>query len=128
MSEFYDALETRAPALREAAQFAALPEQVARAAGRTPAFAAILAGVDGASITSRAALARLPVTRKSELLERQKTLRGRDAFGGFSAIGWTGQPAATGVAAVARGVDTATATRGVGCDHGAHGHGGGIDC
>ena len=96
MSEFYDALETRAHAQREAAQLAVLPTQVAHAASRTPAFAEILAGVDATSITSRDALARLPVTRKSELLERQKALRVRDAFGGFSAIGWTGQPATRG--------------------------------
>jgi phenylacetate-CoA ligase len=96
VSEFYDALETRAPALREAAQLAALPAQVAHAAARAPAYAEILAAVDADSITSREALARLPVTRKSELLERQKALRTRDAFGGFSAIGWTGQPAVRG--------------------------------
>ena len=96
MSEFYDALETRAHAQREAAQLAALPGQVAHAASRTPAFAEILAGVDASSITSRDALARLPVTRKSELFERQKALRVRDAFGGFSAIGWNGQPATRG--------------------------------
>jgi phenylacetate-CoA ligase len=92
----YDALETRAPALREAIQLATLPAQVAHAASRTPAFAEILAGVDAASITSRAALASLPVTRKGALLERQNALRVRDAFGGFSAIGWTGQPAVRG--------------------------------
>ncbi|MBP8270476.1 MAG: AMP-binding protein [Sphaerotilus sp.] len=96
MSEFYDAQETRAHALREAGQLAALPAQVAHAAARAPAFAEILAGVDAASVTSREALAKLPVTRKSELLDRQKALRGGDAFGGFSAIGWTGQPAVRG--------------------------------
>jgi len=51
----------------------------------TPAFAEILAGVDCAAVTTREALARLPVTRKSELLERQKALRASDPFGGFSA-------------------------------------------
>jgi phenylacetate-CoA ligase len=96
VSEFYDALETRAPALREAAQFAALPTQIAHAARQTPAFAEILREVQAAGVTSRDALARLPVTRKGELLERQKALRGRDAFGGFSAIGWTGQPVSRG--------------------------------
>ena len=96
MSEFYDALETRAPEAREAAQLAALPAQVAHAQARTPAFAAILAGVDAASVTTREALATLPVTRKSELLERQKALRATDVFGGFSAIGWRGQPASDG--------------------------------
>ena len=42
MSEFYDALEIRDPAEREAAQFAALPAQVAHAQAGTPAFAELL--------------------------------------------------------------------------------------
>lgn len=88
----YDALETRDPAAREAALLAALPAQVAHAQANTGAFAELLAGVDPAAITSRAALARLPVVRKGELLERQKALRtnaaNHDPFGGFSAIGW----------------------------------------
>ncbi len=90
MSEFYDALEARDPQLREAALMAALPRQVAQAQANTRAFAELLAGVDAARIDSRAALARLPVTRKSELLARQQAVRagGGDAFGGFSAIGW----------------------------------------
>jgi phenylacetate-CoA ligase len=92
MTEYFDALETREPALREAALLAALPAQV-RAAQAVPALAAKLAGVDAAGIGSRAALARLPVTRKSELLERQQAGRAAgaaawDPFGGFSAIGW----------------------------------------
>jgi phenylacetate-CoA ligase len=85
---FYDALESRDPAEREAALMAALPAQVAHAQAHTDAFAQSLAGVDAASITSRAALARLPVIRKGELLERQKAQREHDPFGGFSAIGW----------------------------------------
>jgi phenylacetate-CoA ligase len=87
MSEFYDTLETRDPAAREAALMAALPQQIA-AAQRTRAFGERLAGVDAAAVTSRAALAALPVTRKGELLERQKAERSHDPFGGFSAIGW----------------------------------------
>ena len=89
MTDFYDALETRDPAAREAALMVALPRQVA-AAQRTRALGEALAGVDAAGVTSRAALAKLPVTRKSELLERQKAERaaGGDPFGGFSAIGW----------------------------------------
>ncbi|MDU7588108.1 MAG: phenylacetate--CoA ligase family protein, partial [Acidovorax sp.] len=86
MSMFYDALETRAPAEREAALMAALPRQIAHAQQASPAFADILAGVDATTITDRAALARLPVTRKYELLERQQALRGQNAFGGFSAL------------------------------------------
>ena len=87
MNEHYDALETRSADEREAALMAALPAQVA-AAQRTRAFGALLAGVDAAAVTSRSALAALPVTRKHELLERQLAERAADPFGGFSAIGW----------------------------------------
>lgn len=88
MSDFFDDLETRSPAEREAAQMAALSAQVAHAQAHSAAFATILKGVDAASINSREALAKLPVTRKSELLELQKASRaqGGDAFGGFSAL------------------------------------------
>lgn len=95
MTEFYDPLETRDPAAREAALMAALPAQV-RAAQATPAYAEILAGVEADRITSRAALAALPVTRKPELMARQRAAvaAGGDPFGGFSAIGWRAQGAA----------------------------------
>jgi len=88
MSEYFDPLETRDPAAREAALLAVLPRHVAHAQARSAAMREILAGVDAAGVTSRAALARLPVTRKSELLARQQAARkaGRDAFGGFAAI------------------------------------------
>ncbi len=97
--EYYDALETRDPAEREAALMAALPAQVAHAQANAGACAEVLAGVRAGDISSRAALARLPVTRKHELLERQLAHRSgardsalvrpvRDAFGGFSAIGY----------------------------------------
>jgi phenylacetate-CoA ligase len=87
-TDFFDALETRDPAAREAALMAALPAQVAHAQRATAAYAELLAGVDAAAVTDRAALARLPVLRKGELLERQKAQRAQDPFGGFSAIGW----------------------------------------
>ena len=88
MTSFYDALETRSPAEREAALMQALPQQVAHAKANAPALARLLADVDPAQIHSRAALARLPVTRKHELLELQKAARadGGDVFGGFSAL------------------------------------------
>ena len=90
MTPFFDSLETRSPAEREAALMAALPRQISHAQAHSPAFAAILQGVDGAAINSRAALARLPVTRKHELLERQQAARQAgsegDVFGGFSAL------------------------------------------
>lgn len=84
----YDALETRDTHAREAALLAALPAQVAHAQKASPAFAGILAGVDASAITSRAALAQLPVTRKHELLERQQAGRAGNVFGGFSALGF----------------------------------------
>jgi len=84
----YDALETRDPAERETALFAALPKQVAQAKLKSAVFGELLADVDPATVNSRAALARLPVMHKSELMERQKKLRGVDVFGGFSTIGW----------------------------------------
>ena len=90
MTSFFDSLETRSPAEREAALMAALPRQISHAQAHSPAFAAILQGVDGAAIHSRAALASLPVTRKHELLERQQAARQAgsegDVFGGFSAL------------------------------------------
>ncbi|MBK6850066.1 MAG: AMP-binding protein [Burkholderiales bacterium] len=93
---YYDSLETRAPADREAALLAALPGLIAQAQRGAPAVAAQLAGVDAAGISSRAALAALPVVRKSELHERQQAARAAggsgDVFGGFSAIGWRNQP------------------------------------
>ncbi len=95
MSDFLDALETRDPAQREADLLAALPAHVAQAQ-RSAAFGELLAGVDAAAITSRAALAALPVLRKHELLERQKAGRADDPFGGFALIGWRGLRAAQG--------------------------------
>ena len=83
-----DTLETRSPAEREAALLAALPAQIAHARSASPAFAEILASIDPASITSRAALATLPVTRKSELLARQQAQRASNVFGGFSTLGF----------------------------------------
>lgn len=70
MAENYDDLEIRSPDEREAAHMAALPKQVALAKS-APGNAEALADVDPATVTSRAALAALPVTRKGELIERQ---------------------------------------------------------
>ncbi len=83
MTTHYDALETRPPAEREAALMRALPLQVANAKNNTAGFAKILAAVDPATVTTRAALAALPVTRKSDLKEMQ---RGALPFGGLVAI------------------------------------------
>ena len=96
MTDFYDALEIRAPDEREAALMAALPAHISLAKRSTGAFGEILAGVDTAAISSRAALGALPVTRKHELLARQQALRAQDPFGGFSAVGWRGLRAGKG--------------------------------
>jgi len=74
MSDFYDALETRDRAARERALLAALPAQVAHAKANAPGFARILADIDPRAVTSRAALAALPVTRKSDLKDLQRAL------------------------------------------------------
>ena len=94
MTTFFDTLETREPALREAALMAALPAQIAHAKLASAALAQILAAVDPAAVTSRQALAQLPVTRKHELLARQQANRARpggDVFGGFSTLGYGAQ-------------------------------------
>src|SRR5258708_8504066 len=81
MTDHYDTLETRDPAQREAGLFARLPG-VLRQAVAAPAYAERLKGVDPVSIASRAALAALPVLRKSELPALHKAA---PPFGGFVA-------------------------------------------
>src|SRR6188508_793938 len=72
MARHYDTLETRTPKEREQALMQALPAQIAHAKANAPFFAQWLKHVDPASVTSRVALARLPVLRKSMLGEVQK--------------------------------------------------------
>ncbi|MDX1329669.1 MAG: AMP-binding protein [Burkholderiaceae bacterium] len=84
MVDFYDDLETQDPAAREVRLFSGLSAQVAHAQKHSKAFQTILAGVDATTITSRAALATLPVTRKTQLFEIQKAQRAEDPFGGFA--------------------------------------------
>jgi phenylacetate-CoA ligase len=85
MNEHFDTLETRDPETRERALLAALPAQIAYAKANAPAYARLLEGIDPAAVTSRAALARLPVIRKSELVDLQTR---EPPFGGFAASGW----------------------------------------
>src|SRR4051794_29257529 len=79
MTDHYDALETRQPGEREAELFSRLPD-VLRSAMAAPAHAERLGGVDPAGVTSRAALARLPVLRKADLPALH---RASPPFGGF---------------------------------------------
>jgi len=80
MSDFYNALETRDPAAREKEIFSRLPEVLARAMS-APGWAELLKGIDPKAVTSRAALARLPVLRKSDLPALQKA---NPPFGGLA--------------------------------------------
>jgi len=79
---FYDALESRDPSERETALMAALPQVIAAAKQHAPAYRRLLAQVRPEDITDRRALADLPLTRKSDLIELQ---RQEPPFGGFSA-------------------------------------------
>ncbi len=83
MTEYFDALETRSADEREAQLMAALAEQVAFARDNAPYFAQLFADVDAQAVTSREALSALPLTRKSDLIERQKADR---PFGGLAAM------------------------------------------
>lgn len=81
MTDYYDDLETREPDEREAALFSRLPE-VLRSALTAPAYAEHLHNLDPDSVTSRSALAGLPVLRKSDLPAFQKAT---PPFGGLIA-------------------------------------------
>ena len=82
MSSYYDSLETRDPEARERALFEALQKQIANAKANAPRFSELLEEVDPDTVTSREALAALPVLRKSELAERQQA---DPPFGGLAA-------------------------------------------
>ena len=81
MTAYFDELECRTPAEREADLFARLPQFLAKAAAAAPGLGRWLDGYDLASINSRQALASLPVLRKAELMEMQ---RAEPPFGGFA--------------------------------------------
>jgi phenylacetate-CoA ligase len=80
---YYDKLEARSVKAREAALMAALPKLLAHAKRKAPGWARILKDVDPARVASRKALAKLPVTRKSELAELQ---RAAPPFGALTAV------------------------------------------
>jgi phenylacetate-CoA ligase len=80
---FYDALEAREPAEREVALMSALPQIIAAAKQHAPAYRHRLAQVRPEDITDRRALADLPLTRKSDLIELQ---RQTPPFGGLAAV------------------------------------------
>ena len=69
--DHYDQLEVRDPAQRELAQFNLLPGLIRHAMSSAPGWQRHLEGVDAAAVTSREALAALPVLRKGDLKELQ---------------------------------------------------------
>jgi phenylacetate-CoA ligase len=82
MTNYYDTLETRSREQRERELMAALPAQIAHAKRYAPGFARLLADVPGRDIATRAALAQLPVIRKSDLHDLQQAA---PPFGGLTA-------------------------------------------
>jgi phenylacetate-coenzyme A ligase PaaK-like adenylate-forming protein len=81
--DYYDDLETREPEVRERALFAALPGQIAHARANAPHFARLLKQVEPNEVRDRKALAKLPVTRKSDLIALQKEA---PPFAGMTAV------------------------------------------
>lgn len=81
MIEHFDALETREPGEREADLFSRLPGTL-RKALTAPLYAERLRGLDPSEVASRAALARLPLLRKSDLPALHKAT---PPFGGLVA-------------------------------------------
>ncbi|WP_276808602.1 phenylacetate--CoA ligase family protein [Castellaniella defragrans] len=99
MQAHYDARETRPADERERLLFERLPAALEQARAGAPAIARQLQGIDPAVLDSRKALTRVPVLRKSELLQAQHAARISPAgttaeadrqrvFGGFSTIDW----------------------------------------
>ncbi|MBS1158376.1 MAG: phenylacetate--CoA ligase family protein [Proteobacteria bacterium] len=80
---FYDPLETRDPDEREADLMDKLARQVAHAKETTHYYFQALAGINPFECISREALARLPLTRKRDLIELQKK---NPPFGGLNSL------------------------------------------
>lgn len=81
MTAFFDDLEGRSQADREADLFARLPGFLANAVDFAPGLAKWLDGYDLSAVKSREALAKLPVLRKADLMEMQQA---SPPFGGFA--------------------------------------------
>jgi phenylacetate-CoA ligase len=82
-SPYYDDLETRAPEAREGALMARLPGLLEHAIAKAPGWARLLAGVDPKAVSSRKALASLPVLRKGDLKDLQQA---DPPFGGLTTV------------------------------------------
>ncbi|MBT8437043.1 MAG: AMP-binding protein [Gammaproteobacteria bacterium] len=82
MSEYYDSLETRSSEERNQAQLEAIREQIRHAQDNTVAYSESLNDIDADEITDAASFSAIPLTRKSELIELQRT---QGPFGGYTA-------------------------------------------
>lgn len=80
---YYDALETRTAEQREGTLMSRLPGLLEAAMRDAPGWARHLAGTDPRAVSSRKALAALPVLRKSELKELQEA---DPPFGGLTTV------------------------------------------
>jgi phenylacetate-CoA ligase len=87
VGNFYDVLETRSADQRAADLTKVLPRLVAHAQANAQGYAVSLAAFDASCVVDMAALAKLPVLRKSELGAAQKR---QAPFGGFAAHGVAG--------------------------------------
>ncbi|MGI9352770.1 MAG: phenylacetate--CoA ligase family protein [Rhizobiaceae bacterium] len=81
MTEFFDSLETRSTAEREADLFDAFPEKLTDIMNRIPGWKSRFAEIDISSIANREALSKIPVMRKPELMDAQVE---NPPFGGFA--------------------------------------------
>ncbi|SHI98254.1 phenylacetate-CoA ligase [Malonomonas rubra DSM 5091] len=81
MSQFYDALETRSAQEREEQQFAQLAETINQAIEQSPYYKELLADFADLKQIDAETLAKLPLTRKSEL---QKLQQEHPPFGGLA--------------------------------------------
>jgi len=80
MTAYFDDTETMDPATREAALFSRLPDYIDAVRTAVPGWTRRLAGIEPSQINSRAALAAIPVLRKTELMAAQAA---EPPFGGF---------------------------------------------
>jgi phenylacetate-CoA ligase len=83
MTEYFDQLEIRTQEQRERELFVALTAQLAHAQAQAPAYQTLLADIDPMAVVDRAALAHVPVTRKSDIAAQQAAA---PPFGGFAVL------------------------------------------
>lgn len=83
MNEYYDSLETRDQQQREQELLAAIIKQLEHAKNNAPYYKDLLADFDSNNFSRLSDISRLPITRKTELLDMQKK---HAPFGGLSAM------------------------------------------